>query len=119
MIDRFRAATALDRYRIDTVPLYHRPCLDGDAELVEMAQLMAYGGGRGWRCILCGTSWQLRTFALFTGAELADRFVVRARESDDTVTLVWRTEGKVRFTRALAPSEIARDGDAPFSAECP
>lgn len=119
MTSRYRPATVVDRYKIDTVAVLHRPCILDTNE--ALAELIEYGGGRGWRCLACGASWKIRVFALFTGAELAERFVVRVREdaAEDVALLVWRTEGKVRFVKSLAPGEVALDGDVPFASEPP
>ena len=79
-------------------PIYHRSCGN---ELTPPEGLLWF------RCIPCRKHWLATTWANFSDQDLADRFYVKPKPQDTgAVTLVWKTEGKNRFT-TLVPSEQA------------
>lgn len=60
-----------------------------------------------WECRGCGAKWSGQRVDNWGTDEIAARFYLFAPEPD-AVTLVWVTDGKHRFTRAVPSSEAHR-----------
>lgn len=97
----FPPATRSDFVRWDA-HVHHNACGG------RVTQAAAWSGG-SWSCAGCSAAWKATTINAFNADGLATRFHVRGSQPvDGEGVLVWKTEGKDRFT-AVVPHAQAGD----------